>query len=135
MSHPAELKYSVDNVWLLLRDDGSDHVGVTTQVVRKLTGVAMAGEIAAVQLPAAGAHVARDEDCGSVLAELGLAILFCPIAGAVLAGNPALAGAPDLVRDDPDGAGWIFKLQPANPADLNSMMNAAAYVTYVGNNG
>ena len=58
--------------------------------------------------------------------------LYLPVAGTITEINPALANSPDLVNSDPYGAGWMVKLKVNNPADIDNLLNAAAYGSVVG---
>jgi glycine cleavage system H protein len=135
MSYPSEFKYTDSDQWLQLLRDGGVRVGVTNQKVRSLTGMDRSGEIVYVTLPAVGAHLARNTECGALEGDLALATVPCPIAGTVVDANGELTGSPDLVRQDAYGDGWLFTIKPDDAADLNGLMTVAAYSTFVGNNG
>lgn len=95
----------------------------------------MSGSITFVKLPAAGAQAATGQAAGSIEGSSGMGEIFFPIAGKVTEVNSALSGASDIVRTDPYGDGWLFKLRPNSAADLNKLMSAAAYASYPGNPG
>lgn len=135
MSYPHELKYDENHHWSRIQDDGTVVVGITGEFVRRLTGMAREGEIVHVQLPGAGAQLARGQDAGAIEGSEALSTIFSPIAGTVTASNGELGGSPLPVRDDPYGDGWLFTIRPANPADLNGLMDALAYSAYVEKNG
>ncbi|OHX13200.1 glycine cleavage system protein GcvH [Chromobacterium sphagni] len=123
---PAELKYVESHEWLRLEADGSVTVGITEHAQELL------GDIVFVELPKVGAQLARDEQAGVVESVKAASDVYCPIAGEILAVNEELEGAPDLANSEPYGAGWFFKLKPANPADLDGLMDAAAYAKEIG---
>jgi glycine cleavage system H protein len=128
---PFELRYDQNHQWAQLLGDGSVRTGVTNQAVRSLTGMGMEGSIRSVQLPAVGQVLAAGADCGAIEGSRAVAGLYSPIAGTVSQVNTALSGEPDTVRQDYYGDGWLYKLTPTNPADVNSLMDAAAYEDFV----
>lgn len=135
MSYPVSLKYDKNHHWCNLNGDGTVTVGLTTEALRSLTDVSMSGSITFVKLPAAGAQSTAGQDAGTIEGSSGIGEIFFPLAGKVTEVNSALSGAFDTVRTDPYGDGWLFKLRPNSTADLNKLMNAAAYSSYTGNPG
>nr|WP_199066223.1 glycine cleavage system protein GcvH [Chromobacterium sp. ASV5] len=123
---PAELKYVESHEWLRLEADGSVTVGITEHAQELL------GDIVFVELPKVGAELARDEQAGVVESVKAASDVYCPIAGVVLAVNEELEAAPDLANGEPYGAGWFFKIKPVNPADLEGLLDAAAYAKEIG---
>ncbi|WP_434633750.1 glycine cleavage system protein GcvH [Chromobacterium sp. CV08] len=123
---PAELKYVDSHEWLRLEADGSVTVGITEHAQQLL------GDIVFVELPKVGAKLAKDEQAGVVESVKAASDVYCPIAGEVLAVNEELEGEPELANSDPYGDGWFFKIKPANAADLDGLMDAAAYAKEIG---
>ncbi|AOZ49929.1 glycine cleavage system protein GcvH [Chromobacterium vaccinii] len=123
---PAELKYVDSHEWLRLEADGYVTVGITAHAQELL------GDIVFVELPKAGANLAKDEQAGVVESVKAASDVYCPIAGEVLAVNEELEGEPELANSDPYGDGWFFKIKPANAADLDGLMDAAAYAKEIG---
>ncbi|KMN79925.1 glycine cleavage system H protein [Chromobacterium alkanivorans] len=123
---PAELKYVESHEWLRLEADGSVTVGITEHAQELL------GDIVFVELPKVGAKLAKEEQAGVVESVKAASDIYCPIAGEVLAVNEELEAAPDLANSEPYGAGWFFKIKPVDPADLDALMDAAAYAKEIG---
>ncbi|QEL56155.1 glycine cleavage system protein GcvH [Chromobacterium paludis] len=123
---PAELKYVESHEWLRLEADGSVTVGITAHAQELL------GDIVFVELPKVGAALAKDEQAGVVESVKAASDVYCPIAGEVLEVNAELEGTPDLANTDPYGDGWFFKIKPANAAELDGLMDAAAYAKEIG---
>ncbi|AUH50115.1 glycine cleavage system protein H [Chromobacterium sp. ATCC 53434] len=123
---PAELKYVDSHEWLRLEADGSVTVGITEHAQQLL------GDIVFVELPKVGAVLARDEQAGVVESVKAASDVYCPIAGEVLAVNEELEGEPELANTDPYGDGWFFRIKPAKAADLDGLMDAAAYAKEIG---
>ena len=118
---PAELKYVASHEWLRLEADGSVTVGITDHAQELL------GDIVFVELPEVGANLAADEQAGVVESVKAASDIYAPIAGEILEVNQELVDAPDTANTDPYGAGWFFRIKPANAADLDGLMDAAAY--------
>ncbi|MGC0152151.1 glycine cleavage system protein GcvH [Chromobacterium vaccinii] len=123
---PAELKYVDSHEWLRLEADGSVTVGITEHAQQLL------GDIVFVELPKVGAVLAKDEQAGVVESVKAASDVYCPIAGEVLAVNEELEGEPELANTDPYGDGWFFRIKPAKAADLDGLMDAAAYAKEIG---
>ena len=118
---PAELKYVASHEWLRLEADGSVTVGITDHAQELL------GDIVFVELPEVGANLAADEQAGVVESVKAASDIYAPIAGEVLEVNQELVDAPDTANTDPYGAAWFFRIKPANAADFDFLMDAAAY--------
>ena len=127
MSHiPSELKYVSSHEWLRLEADGSITVGITEHAQELL------GDVVFVELPKVGAHLAADEQAGVVESVKAASDVYSPIAGEVLAVNEALEASPELANSAPYAEGWFFRIQPANAADLDGLMDAATYAAEIG---
>ena len=118
---PAELKYVASHEWMRLEADGSVTVGITDHAQELL------GDIVFVELPEVGANLAADEQAGVVESVKAASDIYAPIAGEILEVNQELVDAPDTANTDPYGAAWFFRIKPANAADLDGLMDAAAY--------
>ncbi len=123
---PSDLKYVASHEWLRLEADGSVTVGITDHAQSLL------GDVVFVEVPKVGAQLAADEQAGVVESVKSASDVYAPIAGEILAVNETLADATESVNTDPYGAGWFFKIKPANPADLDGLMDAAAYGKEIG---
>lgn len=122
---PAELKYVASHEWLRPEADGTVTVGITFHAQELL------GDIVFVELPEVGATLAADEQAGVVESVKAASDVYAPIAGEVVAVNDDLPSAPETANSDPYGEGWFFKLKPANPADLDGLLNAEQYAAEV----
>ena len=118
---PAELKYVASHEWLRLEADGSVTVGITDHAQELVGGIMF------VELPEVGANLAADEQAGVVESVKAASDIYAPIAGEILEVNQELVDAPDTANTDPYGAAWFFRIKPANAADLDGLMDAAAY--------
>ena len=118
---PADLRYAKSHEWARPEGDGTVTVGITDYAQNSL------GDITYVQVPKVGAALKAGETFGVVESVKAASDLYAPIGGTVVAVNAALESAPESVNREPYAAGWMIKLKPANPADLNALLDAAAY--------
>ncbi|MDO5103011.1 MAG: glycine cleavage system protein GcvH [Lautropia sp.] len=121
MSVPSNLKYTESHEWLRLEDDGTLTVGITDHAQAEL------GDLVYVELPEAGRQVEAREACCVVESTKAASDVYAPLAGEIVAGNEALADTPELVNEQPFEGGWLFRLKPANPADLDGLLSAEDY--------
>ena len=124
MSNPTNLKYTASHEWIKTEADGTITVGITQNAQELL------GDIVFVESPAVGRNVTAKEECAVVESVKAAADIYAPVSGIVVAGNSALDNTPELINSEPYVA-WIFKMKPSNAADINSLMDAAAYQTHV----
>ncbi len=124
MASPADCKYTKEHEWVRLEGETAT-VGITEFAQQEL------GDVVFVELPAAGSPVEQGQTFGAVESVKAASDLYAPISGQVLEANAALEDTPDAVNKDPYGAGWMLKVQPADLSELDSLMDAAAYDSYV----
>lgn len=120
MTSPANLKYTQSHEWAKLEADGTVTIGITDHAQEAL------GDIVFLELPDAGRTVKAGEECAVVESVKAASDIYSPIAGEVIEANQAAVDAPESVNQDAYGA-WLFKLKPANVADLDKLLDAAAY--------
>ncbi len=120
MKFPADLKYTKDHEWL--RAEGKIAVvGITDHAQDAL------GDIVFVELPAVGAEVKARGTFGVVESVKAVSDLYAPVSGKVVEVNSALPDAPDAINKDPYGAGWMIKVEMADPKAVDGLMSAADY--------
>jgi glycine cleavage system H protein len=120
MNIPDNLKYTTTHQWVKLEADGTASVGITFHAQEQL------GDVVYVQQPEVGRRVARGETCALVESVKAASDIPAPLAGEIVAINPAVAGAPEQLNRDPYGA-WLFRLRPAEAAEKRELLDAAAY--------
>jgi glycine cleavage system H protein len=125
MNIPANLRYTKDHEWVLLEGNTAT-IGITDFAQGEL------GDIVYVDISTVGKTLAAEEVFGTVEAVKTVSDLFLPVAGTVAAINPELDGSPELVNSDPYGDGWMVKVTVSNPADVDALLDAAAYGKLVG---
>ncbi len=126
MTFPADLKYTKEHEWIKLTDGDTALIGITEFAQSEL------GDIVYVDVTIIGKTLAEGEVFGTVEAVKTVSDLFLPVAGTILELNAALGKQPELVNNDPYGDGWMIKLKVSNPADLDALLDAAAYSNLVG---
>ena len=126
MNFPADLKYTKEHEWIKLTDGDTALIGITEFAQSEL------GDIVYVDVNIIGKTLAEGEVFGTVEAVKTVSDLFLPVAGTILELNAALGKQPELVNNDPYGDGWMIKLKVSNPADLDALLDAAAYSNLVG---
>lgn len=89
------------------------------------------GDIVFVETPDAGKTLSKGGDAAVVESVKAASDVYAPVSGTVTEGNPALADDPALVNSDPEGEGWFFKLTLADPSELDGLMDAEAYKTFI----
>ena len=125
MNIPAELKYSKDHEWIRLEGEIA-YVGITDFAQHEL------GDIVFVDIDTVDETLEAEETFGTIEAVKTSSELLMPVAGTVVEFNEALADAPETVNNDPYGEGWIIKVQVANPAELDGLLDAEAYKELIG---
>jgi glycine cleavage system H protein len=124
MNIPDDLRYSTDHEWV--RVDGERlRVGITDYAQDAL------GDVVFVQLPEQGATVEGSAVFSEVESTKSVSEIYAPVTGTVVDVNETLNDAPEQVNQDPYGAGWIFVLELADAAEVDSLMDAAAYQALV----
>jgi len=125
MNFPSNLRYTKDHEWVLLEGNVAT-IGITEFAQREL------GDIVFIDINSLSKPVAAEEVFGTVEAVKTVSDLFMPVAGTVSEVNPELDGSPELVNQDPYGDGWMVKVTVNNPADVETLLDAAAYQALVG---
>ena len=124
MQIPEALKYAENHEWVRLEDDGMVVVGISDYAQDAL------GDIVYVDLPEVGRTVDAGEGFAEVESTKSVNDVYSPVAGEITAINEALFDTPELVNQDPYQQGWFVKVDPAEGATLDSLMDAAAYQAY-----
>ena len=120
METPEELTYLESHEWVRA-ENGSIRVGISDYAQDAL------GDIVYVDVPEVGAKVEAGEIVAEVESTKSVGEIYAPVAGTIAAVNTALDETPELVNQDPYGAGWLFEVEPSAELASDSMMDAAAY--------
>ncbi|ATR85294.1 glycine cleavage system protein H [Pseudomonas sp. HLS-6] len=122
---PAELRFADSHEWARLEADGSVTVGISDHAQEAL------GDVVFVELTEVGMVFAAGDTAGVVESVKAASDIYAPISGEVIAVNEDLSDSPESLNSDPYGA-WIFKLKPADPAELDKLLDAAGYKALIG---
>jgi glycine cleavage system H protein len=120
MKLPQELRYTASHEWVRRESDGTVTIGITDHAQEQL------GDIVFVETPQPGRKVKAAESIGVVESVKAASDIYAPIAGEVVAANAELATAPEKVNEDAFAA-WMFRIRPDSAADLDQLLDAAAY--------
>ncbi|KGE04094.1 glycine cleavage system protein GcvH [Pseudohaliea rubra] len=118
---PEELSYARSHEWARLEEDGTVTVGISDHAQDAL------GDVVFVELPEDGAELAAGDEAGVVESVKAASDIYAPIGGTVIATNGALEETPETVNADPYNDGWFFRLKPTDTAELEQLLDAAAY--------
>ena len=124
MQFPAELRYTKDHEWIKLEGNTAT-IGITDFAQGEL------GDIVYIDINTVGASLSAEAVFGTVEAVKTVSDLFLPVAGTVTEVNPALASQPELVNNDPYGAGWMVKVTVVDPASVNALLSSEDYAKLV----
>lgn len=121
MNFPENLKYTEDHEWTKLEDDGMVTIGITAFAQQEL------GDIVYVEVDTVGEEVEKGAVFGTIEAVKTVSELFMPVSGTVESINEGLEDAPELVNNEPYEGGWLVKIKPNDPKDLEELLDAKAY--------
>jgi glycine cleavage system H protein len=124
MNLPADLKYTNEHEWIRMEGDVAI-IGVTDFAQGEL------GDIVYVDINSVGNTMSQGEVFGTVEAVKTVSDLFMPISGTLMEVNPELNNSPELVNQDPYGAGWMVKVKISDASELDSLLNADAYFALI----
>jgi glycine cleavage system H protein len=120
----SEVRFTDQHEWVRLEGDEAT-VGITRHAAEQL------GDVVFVELPQAGRKVGAGADAAVVDSVKAASEVYAPVGGEVTAANSALEAEPAKVNEDPEGAGWFFKLKLSDKAEFAKLMDAAAYQEFV----
>jgi len=126
---PSDLRYTKSHEWVRRQHgeapNGTVEIGISDHAQSAL------GDLVFVEVPEAGRAVRAGEACAVVESVKAASDVYSPVSGKVIAGNAALASQPELLNQDPYGAGWLFRVQANPPLDEAALMSAADYAKYL----
>ncbi len=124
MNIPESLLYTKDHEWL--KCEGNEAlIGITDYAQSEL------GDIIFAEMPSVGDTFEKEAAFGTVEAVKAVSEVFIPISGEVIDVNTELSDKPELINEDPYGAGWMIRIRMKNPADMEGLMNAASYNQFI----
>lgn len=120
----SDIRYTKDHEWIAV-EGSAGTVGITQYAQSQL------GDIVFVEVPEDGKELKAGGEAAVVESVKAASEVYAPVSGTVTEGNAALADTPETVNQDPQGAGWFFKMNIADAKELDGLMDQAAYDTYV----
>jgi glycine cleavage system H protein len=115
------MRYTADHEWLRVDDGDIATVGITDHAQSQL------GDLVMIELPAVGKDVVKGAEVVVVESVKAASEVKAPVSGSIVEINEALASAPGKANEDPTGEGWFFKIKMSDPAELETLMDEAAY--------
>jgi glycine cleavage system H protein len=120
MNVPQDLRYTSDHEWARL-EGARIRVGITDYAQQAL------GDVVFVQLPASGSQVAAGDSVSEVESTKSVSDVYAPVPGEVVEVNQELSEAPQRVNEDPYGRGWLYVIEPDDPAAYETLLDAEGY--------
>jgi glycine cleavage system H protein len=122
---PSDLRYTKSHEWVRPLQNGEVEIGISEHAQSAL------GDLVFVEVPDVGRVLKAGDACAVVESVKAASDVYCPVSGKITAGNPALATQPELLNQDPYGAGWLFRVQTNSPIEDVSLLSAAEYAKYL----
>jgi glycine cleavage system H protein len=121
------LRFTKDHEWIRTEDtqSGTATVGITDYAQAQL------GDIVYVELPSAGQSIDQGNEAAVVESVKAASEIYAPVTGTIIEANAELESQPSLVNSEPEAGAWFFKVKLANPAELDALMDEAAYKEYL----
>lgn len=123
--YPTDRRYSKEHEWIEAQGE-TLRCGITDFAQQEL------GDIVFVELPEPGRRVQAGETLGTIESVKAVSEIYAPVGGTIEEVNQALNDRPELINRDAHGEGWYCRLRPANSAEVDALMDAAAYAKFVG---
>ena len=114
------VRYTKDHEWISVDGDVGT-IGITDYAQSQL------GDVVFVELPEAGRRVAKGEQVAVIESVKTASDIYAPVSGVIVEANGALEGTPELINDQPYGRGWLFRIEMADDAELDALLDADAY--------
>ncbi|HXN52342.1 MAG TPA: glycine cleavage system protein GcvH [Candidatus Acidoferrum sp.] len=128
MAYPANYRYTNQHEWVDVKGDVAT-IGITDYAQHEL------GDVVFVELPKPGAKITVGKSFGTVESVKAVSDIYAPVSGEVVEANADLQNAPEKINSDPHDAAWLVRVRLGNPAELKSLMDAAAYEAFVADKG
>jgi glycine cleavage system H protein len=124
MAYPTNYRYTSQHEWVDAKGDVAT-IGITDYAQHEL------GDVVFVELPKAGTKVTAGKSFGTVESVKAVSEIYAPVSGEVVEANSDLQNTPEKINSDPHSAAWLIKVRLATPAELKSLMDAAAYEKFI----
>jgi glycine cleavage system H protein len=124
MGYPTQFRYTKEHEWIDAKGNLAT-IGITDYAQHEL------GDVVFVELPAVGSKLVTGKTFSSVESVKAVSEIYAPANGDVVETNTGLQNKPEVINNDPHGAGWLVKVKLSSPAEVNALMDAAAYEAYI----
>jgi glycine cleavage system H protein len=124
---PSDLRFTKSHEWVRVSPDGIAEIGITDHAQEAL------GDLVFVEVPQAGRKVSAGDACAVVESVKAASDVYAPVSGEVIEGNAALTETPELINQDCYGGGWLMRIRLANAAQIETLLDAQAYVELLSN--
>lgn len=124
MAYPTQFRYTKEHEWIEAKGSSAT-IGITDYAQGEL------GDVVFVELPAVGTKLTAGKSFSSVESVKAVSEIYAPVNGEVVEANAELQNKPETINSDPHGAGWLVKIKLANPAEMDALMDAAAYQAFI----
>jgi len=121
----SETRFTEEHAWVRIEEDGMAVVGISEYAQEQL------GDVVYVQLPDIGRDLQQGEDCTMLESVKTTSDVKCPMSGRVIEVNELLLDAPEKLNEAPLAVGWLFKLEPADEAEFEDLMDGEDYEDFV----
>ena len=125
MEFPDELRYTKEHEWARAESEGRVRVGITDYAQDAL------GDVVYVDVPEVGTSVQGNQPFGEVESTKSVSDVYSPISGTIVERNPLLEERPELVNEQTYGDGWLVVIEPADPSELDGLLDATAYRAFI----
>jgi len=126
--YPDNLRYTKEHEWVAAAG-ATGTVGVTYFAQKEL------GDVVFVELPEVGRKIKVGDEFGTVESVKAVSEIYSPVSGEITEVNTALVDHPEIINEDPYGRGWILRVRLAEPSEVASLMDAAAYQSFIAGKG
>ncbi len=118
---PSDLKYVSSHEWVRLEDDGNVTIGITDHAQ------ALLGDVVYVELPEIDSEVALEDEVAVVESVKAASDIYAPISGTIIEINELLDDSPETMNTSPYDDGWMFKMTPSEPSEIDGLLDAESY--------
>jgi glycine cleavage system H protein len=125
----ADARYLKSHEWVKKQDGNVFSVGLSAYALEQL------GDIVYIELPAVGGELKKEETFGVIESVKSAADMYTPISGKIVQVNEYIPDNPDMLSKDAYGAGWLIRVEAADPAELDTLLDAAAYQEFLETEG
>lgn len=122
---PGDLKFLKSHEWARMEDDGTVTVGISEHAQAQL------GDLVYVELPSIGDSVEAGNSCAVVESVKAASDVYSPVSGKIIKVNEALSDKPETINEDAFGDGWIFRVKPSNPSEMDELLTPDDYAEQI----